>query len=180
MEQYASTTKRKRNEMKNQNEVVAKFSAYISLLGCMSLGIDGDCGIWVSEATRYGEMATGDGDAPLGYYHITLDCSDKFYFATGDCEGISTMEELDLFIKVCEWFLAEGYNRDEWFKEYYPTIEDYLTKKSYIISEEMEDEMRYWAGLACCMLLRGQALHPHYMKKLPAWLALKLEEEGIK
>ena len=160
-------------------EVIARFTSHISLLSCITLGVDGDAGIWVNEATRYGQMVTGPGDYKLGFWTVSFQCSDTFEFACGDYESLSTMEELEIFIKITHWFLEQEYNSDEWYKKHYPTFEDYLNGANFIIREEYEDLMNRWLGHSYCMIKRGVEIHPYYWKTVPDWLKVKLQEEGV-
>jgi hypothetical protein len=159
-----------KEQIMNNTDVVAKFTWFISQLNCITLGIDTGWALFVTGTYE---------DGTLG---IRVDCSDKFWFATGDCEGIWTEQDLDLFIKIVHWFLEENYNKKDWYKKYYPTFEDYIISDNdpnYCLSNEDEEEMCYWLAMAYCMVVRGYEVHPHYWVKCPEWLKNKLKEAGV-
>lgn len=154
----------------SNNDVLARFTAFISQLNCITLGIDTSWNMWVSGTYEEGNLG------------ICVDCSDKFWFACGDNEGLNTEEELDTFIGIVHWFLEKNYNEKVWYKKYYPTFEDYIISDNdpnYCLSDEAEKEMSYWLAMSYCMVVRGQEVHPHYWEKCPNWLKAKLIEAGV-
>lgn len=147
--------------------IVARFAASISELNCITLGLDAQHSLRISY------------DKDKGYCWITVDCSDRFWFACGDNEGISTEKDLNLFMKARNFFIEQNYITTDYLKKYHPTLQDYLDDDNFCFSEEDDKVAQEWLGLTYCMLVRGHEVHPYYWDQCPDWLKIKLQEAGV-
>lgn len=136
--------------------VVAKFATHISALNFPTIGLDGDLGM--------------DAIEDDGQFWVRVDCSDTFAYACSDCESISSLEDLDLFLKVSNWFS----------EEYLPHIHN--GREYDFFGEENEQEYTQWVGKAYCYLKREgkEDFIGYHQERYPAWLRKKLEEEAGK